>query len=140
CPRAPDPCCCPRAPSLDPARARAPPRGVAAAGRESDDCGAGRGCRRLGRARGREGGVRSLAAHGLALGVPPGWEGRIQRRAISLTQERTRAVVHLANFALPEQRDDFGGGLTPAMRSPDVFVVLFEYGPESLGAPLFASE
>jgi len=84
--------------------------------------------------------VRSLAAHGLALGVPPGWEGRIQRRAISLTQERTRAVVHLANFALPEQRDDFGGGLTPAMRSPDVFVVLFEYGPESLGAPLFASE
>src|SRR4029078_13001922 len=53
--------------------------------------------------------------------------------------ECTRAVVHLANFALPEHRDDFGGGVTPAMRSPDVFVTLFEYGPESLGTPLFAA-
>src|SRR5439155_11851701 len=122
------------APSVDPDRARAPPRGVAAAGRECDDCGAGRGRRRLGRARGREGDVRSLAAHGLALGVPPGWEGRIQRRLETTAQrpdgsgawsrpgiaettaqrpegsgawsrpgivaERTRAVVHLANFAL----------------------------------------
>ena len=79
-----------------------------------------------------------LAAHGLAIGLPIGWEGRIQRRAITAAAERTYAVVHLANFALPEQRDDFGGGVTPAMRSPDVFVVLFEYGPESLGSPLFA--
>ena len=83
--------------------------------------------------------MRSLAAHGLALGVPPGWEGRIRRRRASLP-EQTRAVAHLANFALPEQRDDFGGGVTPGMRSSDVFVVLFEYGPESLGAPLFASQ
>ena len=83
--------------------------------------------------------MRSLAAHGLALGVPAGWEGRIQRR-VSVGAERTRAVVHLANFALPEQRDDFGGGVTPGMRSSDVFVVLFEYGPESLGAPLFGSQ
>jgi hypothetical protein len=45
----------------------------------------------------------------------------------------------LANFALPEHRDDFGGGVTPGMRSPDVFVVLFEYGPESAGKPLFAT-
>ena len=28
----------------------------------------------------------------------------------------------------------------PLMRSPDVFVVLFEYGPESLGTPLFAAQ
>ena len=49
-------------------------------------------------------------------------------------------MVHLANFALPEHRDDFGGGVTPAMRSPDVFVALFEYGPESLGSPLFARQ
>ncbi len=84
--------------------------------------------------------MKRLAAHGLALGVPPGWEGRIQRRGVTLAAERTRAVVHLANFALPEQRDDFGGGVTPAMRSTDVFVVLFEYGPESRDAPLFASK
>jgi hypothetical protein len=81
-----------------------------------------------------------LAAHGLAIGLPPGWEGRIQRRATTAAAEQTHSVVHLANFALPEQRDDFGGGVTPLMRSPDVFVVLFEYGPDSLGAPLFATQ
>ena len=84
--------------------------------------------------------MKRLAAHGLALGLPAGWEGRIHRRPVTVASEHTRAVVHLANFALPERRDDFGGGVTPGMRSPDVFVALFEYGPESLGAPLFASK
>jgi hypothetical protein len=81
-----------------------------------------------------------LAAHGLSLGLPSGWEGRIQRRATSVAAEQTHSVVHLANFALPEQRDDFGGGVTPSMRSPDVFVVLFEYGPESLGTRMFSAQ
>jgi hypothetical protein len=49
-------------------------------------------------------------------------------------------VVHLATFPLPEQRGDFGAGVTELMRSPDVFMVLFEYGRESAGSPLFASE
>lgn len=80
-----------------------------------------------------------LAANGLAVGLPAGWEGRIQRRAATVAQEQTHSVVHLANFPLPERRDDFGGGVTPLMRSPDVFVALFEYGPDSLGAPLFAA-
>jgi hypothetical protein len=80
----------------------------------------------------------TLTAHGLAIGLPRGWEGRIQRRAVSVATEQTHAVVHLANFALPEPRDDFGGGVTPLMRSADVFVVLFEYGPDALGTPLFA--
>jgi hypothetical protein len=83
--------------------------------------------------------MKRMAAHGLAVGIPPGWEGRIHCRPPTVAQERTCAVVHLANFALPEHRDDFGGGVTPAMRSPDVFVALFEYGPESLGTPLFAT-
>jgi hypothetical protein len=85
-------------------------------------------------------GVRTLSALGVAVGLPAGWEGRIQRRAVTAARETTHAVVHLANFALPEQRDDFGGGVTTAMRSPDVFVVLFEYGPESVGTPLFAAQ
>jgi hypothetical protein len=84
--------------------------------------------------------VTQLAAHGLAIGLPRGWEGRIQRRTATAAAEQTHSVVHLANFALPEGRDDFGGGVTPMMRSPDVFVVLFEYGPDALGSPLFAAE
>jgi len=83
--------------------------------------------------------VIKLAAHGVAVGLPAGWEGRIQRRQATAAEQTTHAVVHLANFALPEQRDDFGGGVTTRMRAADVFVVLFEYGPESVGKPLFAA-
>src|SRR5215831_3437088 len=84
--------------------------------------------------------IGKLSAQGLAVGLPAGWEGRIQKRAVSAARETTHAVVHLANFALPEHRDDFGGVVTTAMRSPDVFVVLFEYGRESVGTPLFAAQ
>jgi hypothetical protein len=80
-----------------------------------------------------------LAAHGVALEVPAGWEGRIVRRTPLNPVERSRPVVHLASFPMPEERGDFGVGVTELMRSGDVFVTLFEYGPESLGKPLFAS-
>jgi hypothetical protein len=82
--------------------------------------------------------MRQLAAYGVAVGVRTGWECRILRRAAA-GAEQTHTVVHLANFPLPEQRDDFGGGVTASMSAADVLVVLFEYGPESLGQPLFAS-
>ena len=84
--------------------------------------------------------IGQLSAQGLAVGLPTGWEGRIQKRAVTAARETTHSVVHLANFALPERRDDFGGGVTATMRSPDVFVVLFEYGKESVGTPLFAAQ
>jgi hypothetical protein len=83
--------------------------------------------------------VTRLTAHGLGLEVPRGWEGRIIRRAAVHPVEQSRAVVHLASFPLPEERGDFGVGVTELMRSGDVFVTLFEYGPESLGTPLFAA-
>lgn len=81
-----------------------------------------------------------IVAHGLAATLPSGWEGRIVRRPAVSAQERTRTVAHFATFPLPELRDDFGGGVTNLMRSTDAFVVLFEYGPESLGTPLFAAQ
>jgi hypothetical protein len=85
--------------------------------------------------------TRRVAAFGVAVDVPTAWECRILRRSAGDADaaDHTHAVVHLANFPLPEQRDDFGGGVTQAMRASDVFVVLFEYGPESLGKRLFAS-
>ena len=79
-----------------------------------------------------------LAAHRLAVGLRAGWEARIARRETTHEREQTHAVVHLATFPMPEARGDFGQGVTELMRSPDVFVTLFEYGPESLGSPLFA--
>lgn len=95
-----------------------------------------------------------LSAFGISTDLPPGWEGRITRRtqpapasraSTALTPsargapgEQTSPVVHLANFALPEGRGDFGSGAVDVMGGTDVFVCLFEYGPESLGQPLFA--
>src|SRR4051794_8334012 len=81
-----------------------------------------------------------LAAHGVGFEVPPGWEGRIVRRPSTHPAERARAVVHVASFPMPENRGDFGVGVTELMRSGDVFVTLFEYGPESLGQPMFATK
>jgi len=81
-----------------------------------------------------------LNAHGVAVEVPRGWEGRILRRPSLNPLEQSHAVMHLASFPLPEERGDFGIGVTELMRSGDVFVSLFEYGPESLGQPLFAAQ
>jgi hypothetical protein len=54
--------------------------------------------------------------------------------------ERTFPVVHLANFGLPETRGDFGAGAVELMGPQNLLVVLFEYGEESLGMPLFAQQ
>lgn len=81
-----------------------------------------------------------VAAHGLAVDTLPGWEARIFRHQAADPRESTRPIVHMANFALPRERGDFGGGVTDRMGPGDVFVTLFEYGPESTGKPLFAHQ
>ncbi len=91
-----------------------------------------------------------LIAHGIEADLLAGWEGRISvRRAPAAVQagartrqataavEQTHPVVHLANFPLPEQRGDFGSGAVDMMGSGDLLVVLFEYGPDSVGQALF---
>jgi hypothetical protein len=47
-------------------------------------------------------------------------------------------VVHLANFPLPENRGDYGSGAVDVMTGSDILIVLFEFGPEAVGQPLFA--
>jgi len=98
----------------------------------------------------------NLQSHGIETTLLPGWEGRITVRNPSgrsaapaegsspaakegavLAAERPNPVVHLANFALPEQRGDFGSGAVDVMTDGDVLIVLFEYGPESVGTALF---
>lgn len=74
---------------------------------------------------------------------PAGWEAEIYRREeggfSTLTGETTGAVVHIANFPLPAQRGDFGSGAVEIMRTDDVLMVLFEYGRDSVGTPLFSA-
>ncbi len=79
----------------------------------------------------------TLSAHGIAAPLPAGFEGRIFVRGAS-GDERSHAVAQFATFALPPETGDFGGGAVTSMGQEDLLVVLFEYGPESLGTSLFA--
>lgn len=97
-----------------------------------------------------------LSAYGITSQLLPGWEGRITRRTAPVAAvaadagPSTRArgthgevpnpVVHLANFALPENRGDYGSGAVDLMGAGNLFVCLFEFGPESVGQPLFARQ
>lgn len=79
-----------------------------------------------------------LVGMGIDVDLPDGWEGRIFRRRPA-GPGRTFPVAQLATFPLPASVADFGGGLPATMAATDVFAVLFEYGPESLGSALFAA-
>jgi len=102
-----------------------------------------------------------LSAHGLSVDLSGGWEGEIYlrppdaaaatapaaatpagkggRSASQATATTQYPILQLANFALPSQRGDFGGGAVELMGATNLFVSLFEYGPESVGTALFAS-
>lgn len=92
----------------------------------------------------------SLSANGVDVALPTGWEGEIFNRAPDAVRanrslgmaaddgEVARNVVHLANFALPAERGDFGSGAVELMNSGAILLVLFEHGPESVDTALFA--
>lgn len=92
----------------------------------------------------------TLAAHGLSVSLPERWEGRLYLRAdvpdetahpmaYGWPDEQAHPVLHLANFALPPSRGDFGTGAVEVMGEQHAFVSLFEYGREEAGRPLFAA-
>lgn len=90
-----------------------------------------------------------LAAHGLSVSLPRRWEGRLYLRdtapralahaaAYGWPEERTNPVLHLANFALPAGRGDYGTGAVEVMGDQHAFVALVEFDAEEAGRPLFA--
>lgn len=95
-----------------------------------------------------------LSAYGITTQLLPGFEGRITKRtqpagnAVGPSGNRARGtsgevpnpVVHLANFALPENRGDYGSGAVDLMGAGNLFLCLFEFGPESVGQALFARQ
>jgi hypothetical protein len=83
--------------------------------------------------------VATLRAHGIAATLPDRFEGRIFLRAPG-AGERAYPVAHFATFPLPVDVADFGGGAVTLMGPDDIFAVLFEYGPESVGTALFARQ
>jgi hypothetical protein len=93
-----------------------------------------------------------LQAHGIRVGLPAGWDGRIAVRREGggeklvtatgphVATAQSRPVMHLANFGLPADRGDFGSGAVELMGDGDVFVVLFEHEPASSTTALFRTE
>lgn len=88
--------------------------------------------------------------YGLDADLPGGWEARIYRRDRALAtraagrdaagdEVSANPILHAANFALPEDRGDFGSGAVDIMRSGHVFLSLVEYDPEAAGTALFAA-
>ena len=77
-----------------------------------------------------------LKAHGIAVELPPGWEGRIYRR------EGGDPTLHAASFALPHADGDFGSVATARIPAGGGFFSLTEYRPGRRLVPgkgLFAS-
>jgi len=101
----------------------------------------------------------TIAGYGFTIRLPDGWEGRIFRRptptdaftpanrnspdpdvgADGWLGERPRAVVHLADFALPPQRGDYGSGAVEIMGRLNCFVSLVEFGSECRGTALYGT-
>lgn len=84
--------------------------------------------------------TRLLTALNFGVTVPSGWDVRIRGGASGPAGAVDYAVVHAANFALPAQREDFGGPLVSRMSAKQVFVALLGYGSEWAGQGLFAAE
>ena len=91
-----------------------------------------------------------LAGHGISVGLPDRWEGRLYLRdsapeagahfaAYGWPDELANPVLHLANFALPTGRGDFGTGAVEKMGDQHAFCSLVEYGKDEVGTALFAA-
>lgn len=92
--------------------------------------------------------ARTMAAHGLSIRVPSGWDGSITRAPgdhsdLDLADVgrlgTSNPVLHVASFALPTVRGDYGGGAVERMRPHDIFLALVEFDPQAGVTPLFSA-
>ena len=79
-----------------------------------------------------------IAAMGLAVTPPPGWEATIYRRP-GTNGAITHPILHAATLALPADRGDYGSGVVELLGPGDVFVSILDFGPDAADTPLFRS-
>jgi hypothetical protein len=77
----------------------------------------------------------NLSAHGIRVGLPPAWEGRIYKRSDPAAQP----VVHAANVALAPDDGDFATRTAELMPAAGVLVVMVEYEPALAATAQFAA-
>jgi len=96
--------------------------------------------------------VPSLSAHGLSVATPPGWEGRIFRRAgygeaaaasdvgpAAPPGAQTFPVLHVATIPLPSNVADYASDAVEDLGPSDSIVVLKEFAPTNAGEVLFGA-
>jgi hypothetical protein len=78
--------------------------------------------------------VSTLAAYGISLELPAGWEGYAFRH------DGGEPTMHIASFPLPRVDGEFGSGATAAMPGDGLFLALTEYrvAAGQLGTGIFA--
>jgi predicted RNase H-like nuclease len=82
----------------------------------------------------------SVAAHGLAVRPPAGWDVRIYRRRPAAMGETTHPVLHAATIRLPADRADYGSNVVASLGPDDAFVALLEFGADAVMSALFAPQ
>lgn len=90
----------------------------------------------------------TIAAHGLSIELPRGWDGQIFVReiapalrddpALTATASQAWPMLHAANFALPTGRGDYGGNAVETMGTGGIFLAVLESDPAELSSPMFA--
>jgi hypothetical protein len=94
-----------------------------------------------------------LRAHGIAVEVPAGWDGRITRHTehgdVSAASSGAPQVppgftawpvTHVASVALPGDVADFGSNVVDELGPEDAVIAVVEYDPASAGTTLFAAQ
>jgi len=91
--------------------------------------------------------VSRLAAHGVSVDVPAGWEAELSTQPDPATldsglaaSDASLVVVHAANFSLPAERGDYGSGAVEVMDRNGIFAALIEFGGTSATSKLFARD
>jgi len=85
-----------------------------------------------------------VTAIGFSVEVPSGWEAEIDTGAgeagdvVAAPKMNKMPRLHMANFALPEMRGDFGSGAVENMRRGDVFLCVLEEDPAMATTRLYA--
>lgn len=78
-----------------------------------------------------------LSANGVNVVVRGGWEVEFSE-LVTNPGAPVRSLVHLANFALPVERGDYGSGAVEEMDAGGILIILMEFDASSAGSAMFS--